>query len=393
MAIYVGDNKALMLKSDRSIAKLFKGDNVLFDYDAVAEGEIVTIDNAHSVEHKLGVKVGSKNIFDADTVLPSLTNENFPDWHWTKQEDGSFYLGNVGTLHGCKWFENTSGYTGQFSISLSSKVPDLDEEHESLYIIIKYTDGTTEAFYTYGSKSFVKQTLVSNANKTVSHIRQSYGDISPTYIKDIMIAYGTDTTYTPYMTDFSNVNVTRCGKNIFDADAVLPSLENPNLPYDVCKWIKQADGSFYMGNIGGLEGYKWFENTKGYNGQFSFSITTKANNGTGERGTLKITFVYADGSKESLGMRDMLDYTTYTFVTNANKTLSYIYQTYNSNASTYVKDIMITFGDDTEYEPYNPHTVTANIDGTVEGLTSLSPNMTILSDTDGVVINCEYVKG
>lgn len=35
---------------------------------------------------------------------------------------------------------------------------------------------------------------------------------------------------------------------------------------------------------------------------------------------------------------------------------------------------------------------TPNADGTVYGITSLSPNMTLLTDTDGVTIECEYIK-
>jgi hypothetical protein len=45
----------------------------------------------------------------------------------------------------------------------------------------------------------------------------------------------------------------------------------------------------------------------------------------------------------------------------------------------------------TEYE--NPKEVTTHIpssDGTVSGVTSLSPNMTILTDTEGVIVECEY---
>ena len=44
-----------------------------------------------------------------------------------------------------------------------------------------------------------------------------------------------------------------------------------------------------------------------------------------------------------------------------------------------------------EYEPFiasNEYTPTA--DGTVEGVTSLYPNTTLLTDTEGVTINCEY---
>ena len=45
----------------------------------------------------------------------------------------------------------------------------------------------------------------------------------------------------------------------------------------------------------------------------------------------------------------------------------------------------------TEYKPYKePQTVTANEDGTVEGLKSISPNMTIFTDTAGVIINATY---
>ncbi len=44
----------------------------------------------------------------------------------------------------------------------------------------------------------------------------------------------------------------------------------------------------------------------------------------------------------------------------------------------------------TEYEPYNLQTVMANSDGTVNGLTRLSPNMTLLTE-DNVDLECEYL--
>lgn len=45
----------------------------------------------------------------------------------------------------------------------------------------------------------------------------------------------------------------------------------------------------------------------------------------------------------------------------------------------------------TEYEPYTCETYTPNADGTVEGVTSLYPNTTLLTDA-GAVIECEYNK-
>ena len=43
------------------------------------------------------------------------------------------------------------------------------------------------------------------------------------------------------------------------------------------------------------------------------------------------------------------------------------------------------------YESYiEPTTYTPNADGTVDGITSLSPTMTLLTDTEGTIIHCEY---
>lgn len=44
----------------------------------------------------------------------------------------------------------------------------------------------------------------------------------------------------------------------------------------------------------------------------------------------------------------------------------------------------------TEYESYNVAEYTPTADGTTEGVTSLYPNTTLLTDTEGVTINCEY---
>ena len=57
-------------------------------------------------------------------------------------------------------------------------------------------------------------------------------------------------------------------------------------------------------------------------------------------------------------------------------------------------DFMIERGSTaTDYEPYiEPVECTANADGTVEGVKSLYPNMTLIPDTDGVVISTEYIK-
>lgn len=55
--------------------------------------------------------------------------------------------------------------------------------------------------------------------------------------------------------------------------------------------------------------------------------------------------------------------------------------------------IQIEKGDTvSEFEEYNADTYTPAADGTVDGLTSIPPTMTILTDTEGVTVECEYNK-
>ena len=47
----------------------------------------------------------------------------------------------------------------------------------------------------------------------------------------------------------------------------------------------------------------------------------------------------------------------------------------------------------TDFEPYKePQTETAIADGTVNGVKSVSPNMTLIADNDGVIINAKYIN-
>lgn len=67
----------------------------------------------------------------------------------------------------------------------------------------------------------------------------------------------------------------------------------------------------------------------------------------------------------------------------------------NNTAVTEWSDIQIEIGEgspvSTEYVPYQePVTYIPNEDGTIEGVTSLYPTTTLMTDTPGVIINCDY---
>lgn len=63
-----------------------------------------------------------------------------------------------------------------------------------------------------------------------------------------------------------------------------------------------------------------------------------------------------------------------------------------TNGSISVKNLQIELGEkSTEFEPFiEPIMVTANAEGTVEGLTSHYQTITLYTATEGITINCEY---
>ena len=58
-----------------------------------------------------------------------------------------------------------------------------------------------------------------------------------------------------------------------------------------------------------------------------------------------------------------------------------------------IKELKLNIGQEWEYEAYKqPQTVSANSDGSVTGLTSTAPGMTIMTDNENVTITCDYKK-
>ena len=57
-----------------------------------------------------------------------------------------------------------------------------------------------------------------------------------------------------------------------------------------------------------------------------------------------------------------------------------------------ISNVQVELNDVTGYEKANIVDYIPSADGTVDGITSLSPNMTILTDTEGAVVECEYIK-
>lgn len=196
----------------------------------------------------------------------------------------------------------------------------------------------------------------------------------------------TATEYTPYVADLSAVGVSRLGKNLaYINDFSISGTLNETTP------------------LGGLKGSALVRNIPIINGESYRISMTKPDKVYAPMAFLHNTPMYAvahNGMYATVvsGGDGIQISALNTVITNDN---NYKYMSISiGNESGYTAgDVTINISDlqlecgitATDYEPYiEPQTVTANADGTVEGLTSLSPNITVTTDTDGVVIDMTY---
>lgn len=168
------------------------------------------------------------------------------------------------------------------------------------------------------------------------------------------------TDYTPYISDFSTINVTRYGKNFFDKD------------------IAYAD----YDNVGG--GYKGLNYYVGIGTTVTISLTETPTTGKGYmyvRPTISpgagTQSWLAHSTVEALCIKQQTVVSTDGYISICMSTEAY---------NTFVEKIQIELGSAaTEYEPYQGQTYTPTATGEVTGITNLYPLTNLLTDNTGVL--------
>ena len=410
MAIYVGENKAILLKGDRNVAELYKGGTKMFGFSDPVSGEMLTINDAHPVEHKMKCRVRSKNLITPSNFTQGKYNFSTEDIIGENVELSGY------TTNGTDLQFDADIKAGEtYTLSISVKAPDNGEDirekqlgfdiYDTDNATWRYTDTKTDTFYKFNTYSntpfdatqFVKYsrtfTAPCNSNKLRLILRW--------YSRYVILEWGswqlekgsTSTDYTSYISDFSGVTVTRCGKNFADMQKFL------DRGYELLE-----DGSYYKSTRNAA--FTLWKNTTGYTGNIyvsgSFKWSSIKADGTASTAAGSVFLInYTDGSKWYIDPGTVYDTWNILQKTEVNQRFAAdgvyvqsIGHAYGTGATpSYVKDLMITLSEDSEFEEYKGEIYTPTADGTVEGITSLSPNMTLMTNTKGVVIECEYVKG
>ena len=229
---------------------------------------------------------------------------------------------------------------------------------------------TGEVSLDYANKTFANAVIGSAEGEAVR-----VDDVSPVE-HNISCRLTSDT-----ITDFSSVKVSRYGKNL------LPKIQSQSASGVTLSYTD--DGSYIL-NGTCTQSYNFVSKTIIlHEGMYTLSANNPSHNGLAVALVQVYSYengknIYVEDNRANGKMTLQLPYgKKYEFRIRVQEGINY---------NNFVIKPQLELGTTaTAYEPYiEPTTYTPNADGTVEGITSISPTMTLLTDTEGAVIHCEY---
>lgn len=370
-----------------------------------ASGSVILIDDVSPVTHNMEVKISSipkKNLLNrliakaynsSDMNVPT---EDFINTYCSKKisfKQGTTYAFSI---------KNVSGFVGNVAWSPrfyifdngSLFVSNTPSTPPVTFSTVFFTSNSSANEYVCqnGSALWSKSNMITNQgpwSMTITPVKDfeaafiiTDGAVTDSVIvTEAQIEVGsTVTSYAPYIenpiTDLTTVRVKKQGKNLFDKNNVnkLAAYINgstitsggqmstvwvpcsPLTTYTVSK-IKSSRFSVCFASevptIGGT-----------VNNKITNNASTQITNTSSDTDKYIVIWLYHSGHDTDIAESEILD------------------------------SLQIELGSTaTEYEPYVTSTeYTPTADGTVNGVTSLYPNTILTTDTEGVIIDCEYYK-
>ena len=324
-----------------------------------ASGEVVRVDDVMPFEHTANVVVKGKNLFDVSKITNTDVLSNNGNGTLTVAANTYYCRLNQKLSEVCPHLK--AGDTAVLSFNSDSASTKYMYFHglqgtwnNGAYLTL--TDAILDSYITmYGYSD-------TNAGKAcvISNIQIELGNIA--------------TEYTPYV-DPESVTLTRCGKNFFDVSKVVTDAQGQVANNNDIITIKTTATSSAVPIDGCTLGYlaPYLKAGETYT---LFAETT---------GTQKQIWLDKANIKWAFGnsivvTQDMLE------------SIVFLYASGNSTTAV-ISKMQIEYGTIvTAYEDYEEaEAYTPNTDGTCE-VVSLSPTMTLYTDTEGVTIDCEYKK-
>ena len=343
-----------------NIPKVYKaGQSSMVDETKIIKktvsGESVMLDDVSEIPHDVEVKLssGGKNLAK-DTFTGNL-----------------FVASSVGSA-----FYETSSFSqiiGVLPNTIYTLSGDVSLMNSGLVRIGFSSEYPAVGVVTVGER-FTKETpFTFTTPEDCNYIVLMTGDSNVNEYPNLMLNEGSEgLPYKETLTDYSGVSLTRCGGNLCDP------IFTGNL------FVDTDAGSVIRAISGYSQVIPCSPNTT-----YTISGDTTGMNADDVR--IGFTNEYPEVGVTTIGKRlnTTGDIPVLTFTT-PDKCRYILLMTGDSNVNEY-PNLMVNIGTTPlPYEPYNGQIITANADGTVEGVKSTSPNMYLTTDNQNVTINATY---
>jgi hypothetical protein len=352
-------------------------------------GAVVRADDVSPVEHGVCVCVYSKNLIDVTKIAV--------------QEESNIYISAVG--EGYIEITTKAGYESNGHRQTYIKLKDLCPQMQPnrTYVLSAETNSIIKMahlrdmdyFIDFGKPVFITEEMLESylAFYGLDTRNDTTGGVCR--ISNIQFEEGpTPTEYTPYV-DPASVTVTKCGKNVFNKN-------NYTIAYDNATINNQSNNVFDItGEVGGgalmystgafaiklpqglkltskiaVSLYVTLVEVGAYDNQLRYYAYNDAVALASETISLKV----GERTKITMICEDIGEIMT--------RILFYL----NDNRIKFEVDtLQIEYADTvTDFNECVETTYTPATDGTILGMKSLSPTMTLLTDTSGAIVECEY---
>lgn len=335
-----------------------------------ASGEAVRLSDIAPNEHTLGVKVSGRNLFDKDNANIII---GYPDAENVINGASSTRSVYIPCAPNATYTVSKT-LTARFAVAFTDDIPSI-----GVAVTGRVQNNTASSI-----------TTTSGINSRYIVVWLYHVDLDTTTIKinevltTLQIELGsTATSYTPYITDFSGVTLKRYGKNL------LPyPYKNTNIDYTFngINYKVKSDGTVVLNGTANEQSYFILAGLVLNKGVYYLSGCPSGGQGS----TYSIYFQYDNFSyyKADYGSGVKID------INEKKNCAVAINIGKNTTVSNLIFKPMLEVGSKlTDFEERRTAVAyTPAADGTVTGVTSISPDMTFLSDTDGIIINAEYNK-
>lgn len=344
-----------------------------------ASGEVVALKDVSPLEHGLGVRVSSKNLWKyQSSIYVEGKGENFT------YVDERYNLPK-----------------GMYVFSCDVVIENLNTSStgNAVYLGVDQEDGTTSFLsvvrdQTTSGKVVVAVNLLHSPLRRITLVRHNRFTSGTVNITNIQLEKDTTATtataYTPFVPDVGAVKVKAMGKNLCDKSVISLSgdttLEQSIIDY-LNKYPFFRHGTYTMS----ADVTVYPEDTAEYR---FFDVNVFYDDGSNE---LKRVVAASPTSTPAANLRDgKARHYSITFDTDINKKLKGfrlrpLSASINTGRFCKAENIQLEFETETEYEPYiEPVEYAVNADGTVEGVKSIYPSTTLTTDTVGALIEVDY---